>query len=197
MKPKKEKTARLNGVPSECSFCLVLSLSYFFLSLSLLYVARLGGIKAPQRANGIVRKIRHDCIVMLSACVNAQFGAQICAIHQSLISCSSSWDVFYGGKQSDANMQFVVPQRSVMTEVWWSWRAVARWQLLHSLSLELVQTLSHSLSLCRFRQVHWHLQNLISLLLCAKSSNNRRQHQVIILLSKCFSLASFVLLKLI
>ncbi|KAF5902725.1 putative transcriptional regulatory protein C2H10.01, partial [Clarias magur] len=31
--------------------------------------------------------------------------------------------------------------------------------------------------LCHFRQVQWHLQNRISLPLCAKSSNNRLRHQ--------------------
>lgn len=155
--------------------CLSPPLSRFFLIPSFACTSCVSAAsRAPQRASGVVRKIRRDCIVMLSDCADAQFGAQICVIHQALISCPSSCDVFYGEKQSGANVQFVVARRREMTEVWWSWRAVPR------------RRLALALSLCRFRQVQWHLQNLISLPSCAKSSNNRRRHQVIILLTKCF-----------
>lgn len=75
MKPGKEKTARLNGVPSERSFCLVplLVFSLFFLFLAFLASRQHQGPTGRERH---CHKIRHDCIVMLSDCASVQFGAQ-------------------------------------------------------------------------------------------------------------------------
>lgn len=113
MKPRKEKKARLNGLPSQCSFCLVLALVSSSFSLSAVFFFSSAASGAPTERGRRRHKMRHDCIVMLSDCANAQFGAQVRVIHQTFISSSSpsSHDAFYGEKQSDANVRFVVPQR--------------------------------------------------------------------------------------
>lgn len=90
---------------SRARFFFVLSFCRFFFSSA--------ASGAPTERGRRRHKMRHDCIVMLSDCANAQFGAQVRVIHQTFISSTSpsSHDAFYGEKQSDANVRFVVPQR--------------------------------------------------------------------------------------
>lgn len=98
MKPRKEKTAEWGAFWKALSVSF--SRSFLLHSLPYFFSPRLGG---PTESERHCHEIRHDCIVMLSDCANVQSAAQICVIHQTLISSSSSYDVFYG-KNSQTQM---------------------------------------------------------------------------------------------